>query len=183
MLKGLMFENQKRQHVAKCPTCGEPHHYTEVKFPMINDRGSWVIQCGKCPQRFVVHLRNPAESDAGRCNVVERFDDDVDPYDGNDPPAGGSAVHNLQMNRDELRFSYDSDPIYRCAVTDDDLEAAALAAMTAHHGEISSQIAQAMNLYLAQRAPNVDHAVISVQVTCSCGAKARARKWICSTRT
>jgi hypothetical protein len=169
-----MFQNQKRQHVAKCPRCGEPHHYTEIKFPAINDRGSWVIQCGKCPQRFVVHLRNPVESDAGICDVVERFDDEVDPYDGDDPPAGASAVHNLQMNREELRFDYESEPIYRCAATDDDLESAALGALVDNHSEISSQIAQAMNLYLAQRAPEVDHAVITVPVPCKCGEDHRA---------
>lgn len=169
-----MFENQQRQHVAKCPKCGEPHHYTETKFPMINDRGSWLIECSKCSLHFPVHLRNPEESDPQRCKVVARFDDDVNPYEGNDPAPRASAVHNLDMNRETLRFDYAREPIYRCAKSGGNLEVAALAALIANHPAIASQLGQAINQFLARRLPAVEHAVIAVPFACGCGQQHRA---------
>lgn len=169
-----MFETRHRQHVANCPACSEPHHYTEFKFPMVNDSGSWLIECSRCSQQFVVNLCNPADSDAKHCKVLERFDDKIAPYAGGAPKAAAAAIHNLNMNQQALRFDYGTEPIYRCARGDDDLEASALAALRMHYPAIRGQLDHAINIFLAQRMPNVVHAVVHVTLDCPCGEQHRA---------
>lgn len=167
---GMMFETRERQHVANCPKCDTPHRYTELKFPMINDRGSWLVACRKCGQHFVFDLRNPMESYSTDCVIVERFDDDGCPYTGNAPRPGASAVYQLDMNPDEPRFELDAFAIFKCAKMGDDLEAAAFLALGKSWLRVADARAQAANQMLARsRLPAVEHAVFSVDVPCSCG--------------
>lgn len=169
-----MLGSTTRRHVANCPACSEPHHYAEIKFPMVNDRGSWLIACGRCQQQFVVDLRNPAESDPQRCHVLARYDDEIAPYTGGAPRAGAGAVHNLDMNRQTLRFDYGAEPIYRCVRSDDDLEAPALAALQMHYPVIRGQLDFAMHLFLARRMPTIEHAAVHVLFACGCGSDHQA---------
>jgi hypothetical protein len=125
--------------------------------------------------QFVIHLKNPAESDAGQCRVIERFDDDIAAYDGPAPPAGETAFYKLEMNDEKLRFNYDRSPIYCCLRTNSNLEAGAFAALSKDYYQISGQLAAATSQFLARRMPNdVEHAVILVDVPCNCGELHRA---------
>lgn len=172
---GMMFETRERQHVANCPKCDTPHRYTELKFPMINDRGSWLVACRKCGQHFAFDLRNPMESYSADCVIVERFDDDVSPYTGNAPRPGAGAVYQLDMNPDEPRFELDAFAIFKCAKTGEDLEAAAFLALGKSWLRVADARAQAANQMLARsQLPAVEHAVFAVDVPCSCGEPHRA---------
>ena len=167
---GMMLETRERQHVANCPKCDVPHRYTELKFPMINDRGSWLVACRGCGQHFVIDLRNPMESYSSDCVIVERFDDEGSPYTGNASRPGASAVYQLDMNPDEPRFELDSFAIFRCAKTGGDLEAPAFLALGKSWLWVADARAQAANQLLARsRLPAVEHAVFSVDVPCPCG--------------
>jgi hypothetical protein len=167
---GMMFETRERQHVANCPKCDTPHRYTELRFAMINDRGSWLVACRKCGQHFVFDLRNPMESYSTDCVIVERFDDDGNPYTGNAPRPGASAVYQLDMNPDAPRFELDAFAIFKCAKAGEDLEAAAFLALGESWLGVEDARGQAANQMLARsRFPAVEHAVVSVDVPCSCG--------------
>jgi len=165
-----MFEPRYRQHAANCPHCGHSHHYSEVKFPAINDRGEWLVECSGCAGQFVIRLRNPMESQPKRFKVLERHDEDISAYAGNAPGAGASVVHNLDMNAQRLRFDYAAEPIYRCASSGHDLEAPALAALRADHAAVATLIDAAMNMYLAMsRLPPVENSIVRIPVACDCG--------------
>ncbi|NML06795.1 hypothetical protein [Sphingomonas sp. G-3-2-10] len=171
----MIFETRERHHVANCPKCDTPHRYTELKFPMINDRGSWLVACRKCGQHFVFDLRNPAESYSDDCMIVERFDNDINPYAGNAPRPGASAVYQLDMNPDQPRFDLDAFPIFKCAKSGESLEAAAFLAIGKSWLRVADARAQATNQMLARsRLPPVEHVVFFVEVPCSCGEPHRA---------
>jgi hypothetical protein len=170
----VIFENRIKQHVANCPSCGEPHRYTAVKFPAENDRGTWLIACNECEKPFTVELRNPAESDTMQCNVIERFDDDTKPYTGVAPFASETAVYSLDMNGQRPRFKYDRNAFYHCARIGVDLEGAALGALSSQFEAVTDLLAQAINRFLASRMPSVDHAVVEIVVPCACGDEHRA---------
>ncbi len=164
-----MNENTRIKHSAKCPTCKEPHHYTEIRFSIANDRGSWLIECNECHEHFVVDLSNPEESDAGQCNVLKRFDNELEPYEGNVPRAQEIAAHNLNMNGQNLRFDFTRHPIYRCQMNGMDLEQSSLRALEAGYESIHQQLGQAVNRFLATHMPDVEHAVVTIPVECACG--------------
>ena len=163
-----MLGSRTQNHAAKCPRCGKPHRYTEIKFPVINDRGSWLVECNECEEPFVIDLRNPEESDVGECNVLERFDDEISPYDGEAPRANDVAVYKLDLNGDHPRFAYDLHPIYCCAKNSSGLERPAFDALSCAFEDISKQCGQALNNFLAGRFPEVEHLVVTVDVPCTC---------------
>ncbi|WP_428515471.1 hypothetical protein [Roseovarius sp.] len=166
-----IFETRRKNYAAKCPHCGEPHHYTELKFPAVNDRGTWVIKCNACGQPFAIDLRNPIESPTGNCRVLERYDDEENPYAGSVDYATDKAVYELVINDEDPIFDYSSHPIYCCPVTRKGLEQPALAELTAAMSDIRRQWGIILNNYLARRMPEVDHLVVSIKVPCSCPRK------------
>ena len=107
-------ETKRKNYAAKCPHCGDPHHYTELKFPVVNDRGTWVIKCNACGESFAVDLKNPIESPTGNCRVLERYDDEENPYAGSVEYATDTAVYKLAINDEDPVFDYSSHPIYCC---------------------------------------------------------------------
>jgi hypothetical protein len=172
---GMMYETNERHHVANCPKCDTPHRYTELKFPGDNDRGSWLVACRHCGQHFVFDLRNPRESYSAECVIVERHDDEMNPYVGNAPRPGASAVYQLDMNPDKSRFELGAFAIFKCAQTGEDLEAAAFLALGKSWLRVADARAQAANEMLARsRLPAAEHAVFTVDVPCSCGEPHRA---------
>ena len=172
LVKGVMnSESKTLSHVARCPRCGEPHRYTEVKFAVANDRGSWLVECNKCDSSFVIVVRNPEECDPGQCTIVKRFDDDEGPYDGDAPFAQDIATYSLDLNGDKPRFDYDHDPIYRCVRSGCELEQSSRSALSAAFAEIREQCWQAVNLFLARRMPEVEHVVVTIDVPCICSER------------
>jgi len=128
----MSFGVRQSQHVAKCPACGKPHHYVEVKFPVENDRGGWEVACLECGSPFIIRLRNPEESSQRDFSISQRFDDERGGYHGSAPPATEVVEHSLDLNESRLRFDYSSSPIYRCTQSGTDLEKAALGQLDRH---------------------------------------------------
>ena len=166
-----VFETRRKNYAAKCPHCGDPHHYTELKFPAVNDRGTWVIKCNACGQPFAIDLRNPIESPTGNCRVLERYDDEENPYAGSVEYATDKAVYKLAINDEDPIFDYSGHPIYCCPDTGKGLEQPALAELTAVMSNIRRQWGIILNNYLARRMPEVDHLVVPIKVPCSCPRK------------
>lgn len=170
----MIFGQRNRSFAAKCPDCGEPHHYVEIKFPMVNDRGGWVIECSKCKMHFTVALRNPQESVAKGFTVISRFDDDHDSDERTTPAASEIAEYSLDVNSEVSRFRYGENPIYRCINTGEELESAALMELKNQRSQLNGQIASAINYALSSRTPDVEHAVIQFHAPCTCGHRHRA---------
>jgi hypothetical protein len=176
-----MFETKEQLHVANCPKCDTPHRYTELKFPVINDMGNWLVACRKCQQNFTIRLRNPEESYSSECKIMGRFDDDCDPYQGNAPPPGESAVYNLEMNPDLLHFESSAFSIYRCDAGGGNLEVAAYGALNSEWRYIKEQWSIASNYMLSGRLPDIEHVVVLVGIKCSCGSPHKAvfyQRWL-----
>lgn len=138
---------------------------------MVNDRGSWLVACRECNQQFTIKLRNPVESYTDECVILQRFDDEIDAYEGDAPSPGASAVYDLDLNPDKPRFDAEAFAIYRCASSGDNLEEAAIKALRAEWDGIADQCAHAANQMLASRLPDVEHCVMHVEADCSCGER------------
>jgi len=79
------------------------------------------------------------------------------------------------MNPDEPRFELDAFAIFKCAKTGEDLEDAAFVALGQSWPKVADVRAGAAQQMLARsRLPEVEHAVFSVDVPCSCGEPHRA---------
>jgi len=166
-----IFETRRKNYAAKCPHCGDPHHDTELKFPAVNDRGTWVIKCNTCGQPFAIDLRNPIESPTGNCRVLERYDDEENRYAGSVEYATDKCVYELAINDEGPIFDYSGHPIYCCPDTGKGLEQTALTELTAAMNDIRRQWGIILNNYLARRMPAVDQLVVSIEVPCSCTRK------------
>ncbi|MFK0690902.1 hypothetical protein ACFX5Q_22260 [Mesorhizobium sp. IMUNJ 23033] len=167
-----MYGQRARSFVAKCPHpyCGEPHQYVEITFPMINDRGGWVIECKKCKKHFTVTLRNPTESIAKGFLIADCWDDDDGEYLGSAPSAEEIAKFSLDMNPDVLRFNYGQSAIYYCSDNGDEMESSALAQLRSMLPYVHAELAKAQNFSLAGRSPDVTHVAVRLRVPCACGA-------------
>lgn len=152
---------------AKCPRCGSPHQYREVKFDAINDPGYWKLPCNGCNVPFVIKLLN-AESSGASYYVPEKHDGS---YPGPmEDVSTEIAVHNLEPDKVEHRFNYAARPIYVCERKQTNLEGAARDALAAAFGDVKSVYENAINVALALRGPDahVDrslHTVFRVQVS------------------
>jgi len=166
----MSFDAKQTQHVAKCPVCGAPHHYVEVKFPIENDRGGWEAACQGCGKPFTISLRNPEESSARNFKILQRFDDDFGGYQGSAPPATEVVEHSLDMNENRLRYNYDRSSIYRCTQSGTNLETAALQQLEIHLSAVHKQFDDARNYMLASTTPDIDHVMVTVPIPCECGS-------------
>lgn len=164
-----IFGTRERKNAATCPSCGTPHHYVEYKYPMDNDRGTWVIECKSCASHFIVHLRNPRESVADGFRILARHDDDFDPYEGDLPHAGAEAIYNLNLNEQTLSFDYDAEPLYCCASCGENMEGLALAALEQHYIRVAANLRGMINFMLARRTPESEFAFVRVPFACACG--------------
>lgn len=164
------FDVKQTKHVAKCPFCGAPHQYVEVKFPIENDRGGWEVACHKCGKPFMISLRNPEESLARNLKILQRFDDDLGGYRGSAPPATEVVEYSLDMNENRLCYDYTRSPIYRCTQSGKDVEKAAFGQLESYLSTVHDQFYDARNYILASRVPELDHVVVTVPVPCQCGS-------------
>lgn len=156
------MNSSTRKLSTKCPRCGEPHHYREVKFSAINDRGYWKLPCNGC----VINLLNP-ESGGASYHVPEKREGT---YAGpSDDVATEVAIYDLQPDKIEHRFNYASAPIFVCDRTQTNLELAAREAFVAVFEVIKKTYSNAINVTLAVRSPDYDNVVIHVPVACPCG--------------
>jgi len=161
------MNSSTRNFSAKCPRCGEPHQYREVRFSAVNDAGYWKFPCNGCRVSFVIKLINPDYASASFFVPVRR----EGAYLG--PPediAAGVAIHNLEPNKIEHRFNYATTPIYVCDRVEANLEVAARDALsTVLHG-VKNEYATAINYSLSTSMfPTCDHVVVRVPLTCPCG--------------
>lgn len=161
------MHNRIDQFVAKCPKCGQPHHYSEVTFSAVNDHGYWAVDCDNCRNRFAIIVNNPRES-GGNFYVAERHEDERPP--STLAVATNVLTHNIDLNHVAHVFNYAAVPLYVCAQSGTNLEEAALAALTAEFTDVKGEYANAINLCLAGQTPDFTHVVIHIDVACTCGA-------------
>jgi hypothetical protein len=166
-----IFGTRERKNAATCPNCDTPHHYVEYKFPMINDRGTWVIECNSCAAGFIVHLRNPRESVPDGFRVLARHDDDIDPYEGDLPHAGAEAIYNLNLNEQTLSFDFAAEPLYSCASCGESMEGLALAALDDNYIRVAANFRGLINFMVARRTPKSEFAFVRVPFACACGGE------------
>lgn len=106
--------DRRRNEVAKCPACGCPHHYINLKHPFVNDPGYWEVRCSHCAHTFCIpNLYDVHDSYAAAGVTIERrIEGDAD--DSKCPLAAEVAVYRLQMNQLTLDYALDSRALYEC---------------------------------------------------------------------
>jgi hypothetical protein len=156
-----------RKYVAKCPHCGQPHGYTEIRFNAVNDDGYWKLACQKCEKDFVIRLKNPRESWAP-FYVAEQLEG---PYTGNIADVATEIVqHKLPAKNTSHFFDYSAAPLYVCATSNSTLETLARDAMRRDLDGIKKAYLNAANRALASHTPPYRHLVAHVPFGgCNCG--------------
>lgn len=66
-----LTSDRTRPMVAKCPRCGKPHHYTDLRHPIINDPGYWEVRCVECREILCI----PGLHDGGRRSATLQISD------------------------------------------------------------------------------------------------------------
>jgi len=110
-----LTSDRTRSMVAKCPKCGKPHRFTDVRHPVVNDPGYWEVRCVECTDTFCIPgLSDVFDSvaDAG-IEIVNRSEGDIaaSPY----PVATEIAIYRLDLNRLELMYNLATCALYQCA--------------------------------------------------------------------
>lgn len=106
------FESRHRKHVANCPRCSTSHSYTDVKHPMANDPGYWVVQCSSCREPFCIAGLHDVFDSYGSFVILAREEGDV--REAEHPVAQEVVRHNLDLNALSLIYGYDACPLYEC---------------------------------------------------------------------
>lgn len=110
-----LTSDHKRPMVAKCPKCGKPHRFTDVRHPASNDPGYWEVRCVACAEIFCIPgIHDVYDSFADpEVEIVNRSEDIV--AESPHPVAAEIAVYRLDMNRLELAYDLSSCALYECA--------------------------------------------------------------------
>ena len=106
--------DRKRSMVAKCPMCGKPHRYTNLRHPVSNDPGYWEVKCMGCMRIFCIpglHDVFNSYADA-QFDIVNRSEDDVD--ESQHPVATEIAIYPLGLNHLALVYDLASCALYEC---------------------------------------------------------------------
>lgn len=109
-----LTSDRTRPMVAKCPRCGKPHHYTDLRHPIINDPGYWEVRCVECREIFCIpglHDVFDSYPDA-QVDIVNRSEDEVD--ESPHPVATEIAIYRLNLNRLALVYDLASCALYEC---------------------------------------------------------------------
>jgi hypothetical protein len=156
-------------HAAKCPYCGQPHHYVEVSFHFENDRGYWEVDCSKCKQIFVVELNNPKESGGKLYKQIKEKREGQFAGDRS-IVAHEVAKYDIDLNQNTWNFNYSAASLYQCAKTLADLECPAKSELEKSLNGILSAYRNAQN-NLTSRGPDHDYSIVRLPVKCLCGGK------------
>lgn len=164
---------RKTAFAALCPRCQNPFHYTECKYVGgENDDGGWKVKCKSCNQTFKIGIQNPRESytDLG-WQIEDRFYE----WPSDDLPMATEVVaHSLQMRKVVWNFNKNSTPLYICKACGQSLDELAYNLLEKERGSLQKSWLNAENYLLAASGPSSDHILISLTVTCGCGASGSA---------
>lgn len=154
----------------KCPHCDSLHSYQEVRFPVENDSGFWVVECDACQQDFYFPVKNPKESSFVKSHLIKRkLLDEERPEDC--LGVKEAVRYNINLNKISHQFDYSSNAIYRCRHSGSSLEAQAEKALLNALNAIVQAHYEVTNVYLASRLPDFEYFVVTLDIDCSCGEK------------
>ncbi|MDC7698013.1 hypothetical protein [Vogesella indigofera] len=161
-----LTSDRKRPMVAKCPECGKPHRFTNVKHPVINDPGYWEIRCSGCAEIFCIPgLHDVFDSFAGpEVDIVTRSEDSV--AESAHPVSTEVAVYRLDMNRLELAYDLASCALYHCAC-EQALDELAYAQLRAEFDEVQREYSYRVHYALKGRFC-AHYVTANVIFTCPC---------------
>lgn len=155
-----------RSMVAKCPRCGKPHHYTNLRHPIINDPGYWDVRCVECREIFCIPgLKDVFDSYAdAQVDIVNRSEDDAD--ESPHPVATEIATYRLDLNRLTLVYDLASCALYECSCRQplDDL---AYEQLGAEFEDIQREYTNHLN-YALKGHFNAHYVTVNVTFECAC---------------
>lgn len=160
------FESQHRKHVANCPRCRTSHSYVDVKHPMVNDPGYWVVQCSGCSEPFcIAGLHDVFDSYGTSIVILAREEGDV--REAGHPVAREVARHSLDLNKLSLVYDYDTCPLYECCCTRP-LDITALQQLEKEIEAVNMQYRYRIAYGIKGRF-YAQYVVAKVNLTCECG--------------
>jgi len=165
------FGVRRRDVTAKCPWCGTPHHYVEVKNPVVNDPGFWEVRCSKCSMAFfTLKLSDVFDSDSRDLDVIAQHEGD---FEG-DPATRATEVafHNLDINDNKWRYNYTTAHLYECNCGQE-LDSAARGQLAKEFSNVRLAWAALLHHSFRRSSPG-DSATVRVRFSCLCGLEHKA---------
>lgn len=160
------FYTRKFNQVAQCPLCAEPHHYVNVKHPISNDPGYWVVKCSGCAEPFcIADLHDVNDSFAKGFSILSREEGDIDNPQA--PIAHKVAIYNLNLNKIRLHYDYATCPLYECTCTKP-LDLLARKQLDVEYKKVNKEFCNRMN-YAFKGIFNAEYIVAKLHFTCECG--------------
>jgi hypothetical protein len=142
------------------------HSYVDVKNPVVNDPGYWVVQCSGCGEPFCISdLHDVFDSYGSGIVILDRKEGDV--HGAEHPVAEEIARHNLNLNKLSLGYDYDAYPLYECTCLRP-LDIAALRQLEKEMEAVSIQYRYCIHYGLKGRF-HTQYVVAKVNFTCLCG--------------
>jgi len=175
------MEVSHRLTVAICPTpdCGQRIRVSIGRWPGgINDRGGFVVECGKCHKKSHIAVSNPngASSVMSGGRVVATWDDDMGDKDDVLAAHGLTEADILSdsmlvipsQEPDHPLFVLDERAIYRCPACGDDFEKAAYAELEDALAAINDAVIGHHMVILKGYTPTPNAIDVTVEAACSC---------------
>jgi hypothetical protein len=161
-----LTSDRTRSMVAKCPGCGKPHHYTNLRHPIINDPGYWKVRCMECREIFCIPgLHDVFDSYAdAHVDIVNRSEDDVD--ESPHPVATEIAIYRLDLNRLALVYDLASCALYECPCGQP-LDELAYEQLAAEFEDIQGEYTSHLN-YALKGHFNAHYVTVDVAFECAC---------------
>lgn len=160
------FESRHRKHVANCPRCKTSHSYVDVKHPLVNDPGYWVVQCSGCSEPFcIAGLHDVFDSYGSSIIILARKEGDV--CEAEHPVAQEVARYNLDLNKLSLVYDYDACQLYECTCSRP-LDIAALRQLEKEIEAVNMQYRYRIHYGIKGRF-YAQYVVAKVNLTCECG--------------
>src|SRR3546814_446072 len=161
------FESRHCKHVANCPRCRMSHSYTDVRHPMVNDPGHWIVQCSGCNEPFcVIGLHDVFDSYGTDMIILDRVEGHV--LEVLDPVAQEVAQYNLDLNELLLSYAYDACPLYECACSTP-LDLSALEQLEREIEAVNMQYKSRIHYAIKGRF-HTQYVVAKINFVCGCGA-------------
>lgn len=162
-----LTSDRTRPMVAKCPRCGKPHHYTNLRHPIVSEPGYWEVRCMECRELFCIPgLHDVFDSYAdARVDIVTRSEGGVD--ESPHPPATEIAIYRLDLNRLALVYDLASCALYECPCGQP-LDELAYEQLGAEFDDIQREYTNHLN-YALKGHFNAHYATVDLVFACPCG--------------
>lgn len=161
--------------IKKCSHCDNNIRIHPVKFPVMNDKGGFIVECENCTNVSYCETINPVETSISKGGKkIDSWDIDViskenalSKYgDIKELVEGVLIIGDLETR--EYEFNFNKPHIYHCSNCGNEVESVAKTTLEKESQNISTKYNELMNYILANHRHQYDNLIVELNVKCDC---------------